>query len=132
MIIRTCYRLLALCQPVLILQGAFSGSAATNTVARSSLGDVALPITPNDLKPPECAAQHVTNIIVGSGTINGTASNDLILGSRGVDIISGAGGNDCIMGGGGVDTLIGNAGNDTCIGGPGIDILDITCEQRKQ
>jgi Ca2+-binding RTX toxin-like protein len=132
MIIRICYRLLTLGLPVLILMGFYAASAATTTVSRSSLDEVTLPVTADDLKPPACAAQHVTNIIVGSGTINGTASNDLILGSPGIDIISGAGGNDCIVGGGGADVLIGNAGNDTCIGGPGIDVLDITCENAQQ
>jgi Ca2+-binding RTX toxin-like protein len=132
MIIRICYRLLALGLPVMILLGAFSGSATTNSVSRSSLGDITSPITANDLKPPECAAQHVTNLIVDTGTISGTASSDLILGGPGDDTISGEGGNDCIVGGGGADILIGSAGNDTCIGGPGTDMLDATCERAEQ
>lgn len=132
MIIRICYRLLALGLPVLILLGAFSGSAATNTVSRSSIGDITSPITANDLKPPECAAQHVTNVIADTGTISGTASSDLILGGSGDDTISGENGNDCIVGGGGADILIGSAGDDTCIGGPGADMLDATCEREEQ
>jgi Ca2+-binding RTX toxin-like protein len=105
----------------MILLGAFSGSAATNSVSQASLDDITSPITANDLKPPECAVQHVTNLIV-----------DLILGGSGDDTISGEGGNDCIAGGDGGDLLIGNAGNDMCIGGPGTDMLDATCERAEQ
>jgi Ca2+-binding RTX toxin-like protein len=132
MIIRICYRLLALGLPVMILLGAFLGSAATNSVSRSSLGDITSPITANDLKPPECAAQDVTNLIVDTGTISGTASSDLILGGSNDDTISGEGDDDCIVGGGGDDILIGSADKDTCIGGPGTDTLDATCERAEQ
>lgn len=129
---RICYRLLIPGLFLLFLLGLYEASAATNTVSRSSLDDVTLSVTAEDLKPAECAAQHVSNIIVGSGVISGTGSSNLILGGPGADTISGAGGNDCIVGGGGIDTLIGDAGNDTCVGGPGTDILDLTCERAEQ
>jgi len=132
MIRRLCCRLLILGLPILLLVGLYEASAATSTISQSSLDDVTRSVTADDLKPGACAAQHVTNLVVGSGVISGTASNDLILGGPGVDIISGAGGNDCIVGGGGADTLIGDAGNDTCIGGPGNDTLDPTCERAEQ
>ncbi|MEZ4503353.1 MAG: hypothetical protein R3C39_12065 [Dehalococcoidia bacterium] len=93
----------------------------------------------DDVKPAECAALTLTSLVTGSGTITGTAGDDLILGSSGSDSITGGGGRDCILGGGGDDTidgegdddvLLGGAGTDICIGGgdPGDAFPDGTCE----
>jgi len=98
--------------------------AATNVVGSTSADDVAIAITPNDLKPPECAALVLTTLVAGSGTFTGHGGNTLILGSSGVDTIKGQGGNDCIIGGGGDDNLQGQAGIDVLIGGPGADTLN--------
>jgi len=107
-----------------------SAMAAANTVPPSGLADIRRSITPDDLKPPQCAAIHVTNLIVGTGVFTGTAGNDLILGGPGADTIYGGSGDDCILGGGGDDQLYGGAGTDVCIGGGGSDILDPSCESQ--
>ena len=77
----------------------------------------------NDFKPPECAALNLNNIVVGSGTINGTNQNDLILGSPFNDTVNGRNGAECILGGGGNDYIEGRQGNDVLLGGPGDDTL---------
>src|SRR5215208_134031 len=114
---------------LLVLTSVMSAVAASNAVAPSGLGELSRSISVNDLKPPQCDALHLTNLITGSGNISGTLENDLILGSAGPNIISGEGGNDCILGGGGNDTLIGGHGTDVCLGGTGADTLDATCEE---
>jgi len=112
----------------LLLASVMSAMAAANTVAPSRLCETSRSITVNDLKPSKCTDLHLTNLVTGSGAINGTLENDLILGSAGADTIDGGGGNDCILGGGGNDTLIGGGGIDICIGISGIDTFDASCE----
>lgn len=56
------------------------------------------------------------NVIIGSGTINGTDGDDLIFGSAGPDTINGGNGNDVICGRGGSDILSGGNGIDQVIG----------------
>jgi Ca2+-binding RTX toxin-like protein len=110
---------------LLILSLATIGSsmAAGNTIPLSGLGASIQAITANSLKPAACAGINVSTIVRGSGTINGTSNNDLILGSPGQDRISGGAGSDCILGGGGNDDIRGNAGTNICIGGPGFDVF---------
>jgi Ca2+-binding RTX toxin-like protein len=96
---------------------------AANTVNPSRAGSSQVAVTANDLKPAACAALVLTQIVTGSGTINGGGTGNLILGGPGVDRIKGAGGDDCILGGGGNDDINGNGGRDVCIGGPGLDTL---------
>jgi Ca2+-binding RTX toxin-like protein len=74
--------------------------------------------------------------IVGSGVINGTGGDDVIIGSAGDDIINGGSGNDTICGEGGNDVINAGSGNDrmwgevrgggfdTLNGTPGNDIID--------
>ena len=93
--------------------------AAQNVIQPSTISYASVPITANQLKPPQCAMLDLTNyiVIVGNGAIHGTNGNDLILGSSGKDNIHGNGGDDCIVGGGGGDQIFGDVGNDVCIGG---------------
>ena len=105
---------------------------AANTIPATNAGRSTRAITPNDLKPAACAALNLTAKLAGSGTINGGAASELILGSAGVDTIRGNGGNDCILGGGGNDSLRGDAGTDVCIGGPGADTFNVSCETQIQ
>ena len=112
---------------MLILVSAVTAIAAANTVPFTRITDQGEHININDLKPYACAGTYLTNLISGSGTLTGTAGNDLILGSSGADVIDGLGGNDCILGGGGDDALTGNDGNDVCLRGTGNDIFT-TCE----
>ncbi|MFC7298174.1 Calx-beta domain-containing protein [Herminiimonas aquatilis] len=71
-------------------------------------------------------------IHVAGNTINGTDSDEIIIGGGTNDILRGGGGNDVLIsgdgndqlfGGSGVDRLEGGAGNDTLDGGTGNDIL---------
>jgi Ca2+-binding RTX toxin-like protein len=95
---------------------------ATNVVPASRAGSTnAGAPTANQLKPPQCAALDLSNVVVGSGTVVGTGAGDLIIGSPGPDTLRGKGVSDCILGGAGDDFLKGEGGNDVCIGGPGLD-----------
>jgi Ca2+-binding RTX toxin-like protein len=109
---------------VLIWTALMSALAASNTVPGSRASDSQDPITPNDLKPPECAGLNLTAKIVGSGTLTGTNAAELIIGGPGADTISGGGRGDCILGGGGADNINGNAGNDVVLGGAGNDTIN--------
>jgi Ca2+-binding RTX toxin-like protein len=120
--------------------------AAANIVTGSKADDQSFPITPNDLKPRECSALNLTNLIIGSVNIQGTSQNDLILGSAiddrvnakqgndcvfsgdGNDILRGMQNNDILIGGAGDDDLQGDKGTDVCYGGLGTDASDGTCE----
>jgi hypothetical protein len=119
---------------VLIIVCVVTAVAAANSVASSRLSDQSLPIDINSLKPSECASINLTSIVIGSGTINGTNANELILGSPLADTITGKAGSDCILGGGGNDNIDGGGGGgagsgyDICIGGPGSDIFS-KCEE---
>lgn len=117
-------RLAILTLTVLIWASMASALAAANTVPGSKASDTTRAITPNDLKPTECAGVALTAKIVGSGTISGGAAAELIIGSAGNDTITGGGGSDCILGGGGDDNINGNGGPDVILGGPGNDTIN--------
>ena len=132
------YRLAVLAMLALLITSVISAMAAANSVPASGKLDVTLALTANNLKPQECAGQNLTNVIVGSGTLNGSSGNDLILGGaaadtiRGSDPAAGSGdGDDCILGGGGADTIYGDAtlwglwgsGDDILFGGNGDDAI---------
>jgi len=124
MITRILHRLALFGLIALILASVITAVAAANTVPSSRLTDQSSPITPNDLKPPECAALDLTAILVcpaAGGNCNGSNASELILGSPNADNIQGGKGNDCILGGGGNDSLRGDQNTDVCIGGPGND-----------
>lgn len=59
----------------------------------------------------------------GNDVIVGTDGDDLIFGLSGNDLISGGLGNDCIFGGSGDDIISGDAGDDTIKGNSGHDVL---------
>lgn len=115
---------------VLVLSSMISAMAASNAVPQTGLDEIRHSTTVNELKPPQCDSLDLTNLIVATGMISGTAENDLILGSAGDDTISGEGGNDCIVSGSGDDILSGDSGTDVCIGGNGSDILFDSCESK--
>ncbi|MCC6237868.1 MAG: hypothetical protein IT299_09880 [Dehalococcoidia bacterium] len=116
---RTPLLLLAL---LAITVGASSGVAltATSTVAKSSAGRFQQAQGPNDYKPDECDVITLTALVVNK---DGTAANELVVGTKGGNTLSGGLGNDCILGGGGADDLSGGGGNDVIMGGPGGDIV---------
>jgi Ca2+-binding RTX toxin-like protein len=106
------------------------GYTAGNTVASSRASKSTFAITADTLKPAACAGITLTTLVIGN---TGTAANELVLGSSGVDIMSGGSGNDCVLGGGGNDTIDGGLGTDVCLGGPGTDIfVPLSCETQIQ
>jgi Ca2+-binding RTX toxin-like protein len=129
MINRTFTRIAILLFIALILVSVGSAVAATNTVPSSRLDEITSAINANTLKPTSCSAISLTKIVVcsGTGTCNGSNSNELILGTTGSDTIVGKGGRDCIIGGNGDDNITGSGGTDVCIGGPGTDTFT-ACE----
>jgi len=107
---------------VLVWATLASALAAANTVPTSKLSNTSVAITPNDLKPVECAGINLTAKLAGSGSITGSNAPTLIIGSSGADTITAGSGDDCILGGAGDDNLKGGGGNDVILGGPGNDI----------
>ena len=85
----------------------------------------------NEEKPAAYNGITLTGLVTGSGTFNGTAAAELVLGSSGVDTINARGGNDCVGGGAGNDSINGGAGTDVCIGRPGTDTFT-NCETQIQ
>lgn len=73
-------------------------------------------------EPALCFGSPAT--ITGSGTIDGTMGDDVIVGGDGNDSIHGKGGNDKLCGGAGDDKLGGGPGDDQLDGGPGNDDMD--------
>jgi Ca2+-binding RTX toxin-like protein len=116
----------------LLIISVLSAYAAGLNVPASNVGSESFAVTAEDIKPAACDGLFLTNIVSGSGTLTGTAANDLIIGSAGVDMIDGLGGDDCIVAGNGDDILAGGDGADVCLGGPGSDTLDATCETASQ
>lgn len=104
--------------------------ASANIVPATFIGAYTGPtITPNDLKPDECASINVDEITAGSGTIYGTNSNNLILGSSANDTINASNSGsrwqtNCILGGAGNDIITGSKKDEIILGGPGDDIID--------
>ncbi|MCS6793081.1 MAG: DUF4347 domain-containing protein, partial [Oscillatoriaceae bacterium SKYG93] len=66
---------------------------------------------------PLPVANSVTN------TINGTNSDDTLIGSAAPEAINGLGGNDIVSGRDGNDNILGGEGNDFLYGNPGNDII---------
>jgi hypothetical protein len=85
---------------VLVLASVLTAATSANTVPSSRLTDQTRAITVNDLKPTECAAFNLTNILIcdSSHTCNGTSADELILGSPDTNNINGKGGVNCCVG----------------------------------
>jgi Ca2+-binding RTX toxin-like protein len=121
-------RRVALTACILLLVTAVSGTLASNVVAASRAGGFALATGANQVKPlPECSGIALQSVAVGSGSFNTSNSDELVLGSAGVDAIGARNGDDCIVGGSGNDSINGGVGNDVCIGGLGTDTFN-ACE----
>jgi hypothetical protein len=84
----------------------FSAVTASNVVPTSHAWAGTQAITANTLKPSACASITIADLAIGSGTVSGTSSNDLILGSSGNDTLGSktGGGSDCCIAGGGSNT----------------------------
>jgi hemolysin type calcium-binding protein len=90
-------------------------------VPETKVDVITRPARPNDLKPTDCVGGDLQRLVVGSGTVEGSTANELILASPTSDHVLGRGGDDCLVAGGGNDVLTGGAGKDVCLGGPGTD-----------
>jgi Ca2+-binding RTX toxin-like protein len=98
--------------------------SAANLVDISHAGSSSSAITPNALKPPECATLNLTRLVdLGNGDTPSDSQSELILGTSGKDTIdnSTAALPDCVLGGDDNDKLIGGLGGDVLNGGPGND-----------
>ena len=78
---------------------------------------------PGSASPPTPGYIGKPATIVGSGSITGTAGDDVIVGSADTDTIDGKDGNDLICGLAGDDVLVGGLGNDQVDGGDDNDRL---------
>jgi Ca2+-binding RTX toxin-like protein len=116
---------------VAIGASAWSASAASTTTPNTNAAFVQQSVTADDMKPVACAGIVLTSVIGGSGTLTGSAANELITGSSAADTIDGLGGDDCIVGGDGDDDLTGGADTDVCLGGAGTDAFT-GCETETQ
>jgi hypothetical protein len=88
------------------------------------------PITPNTLKPGQCAGITVANLIASNGgTVTGTAANDLILGGPAAQTIRGGAGNDCILGGGSGNNQRSTLDGDSTAGEPVPPTTDVCLVQ---
>jgi Ca2+-binding RTX toxin-like protein len=101
---------------------AISTFTAGNTVPATNVGRQQFVIDANALAPAACSALNLTTVVTNPA--NGTAGNDLILGTNVGATFNANGGQDCMVGGAGVDSFKGNGktAGDVCIGNGGTDI----------
>jgi hypothetical protein len=79
---------------------------ASNTVSASNAGLSTVAITPNTLKPTECAGVNLTALVTGSGgNVQGNVGGTLIIGSSTSETLKSSIGNNCVIGGAGSDTV---------------------------
>ncbi|ODU05319.1 MAG: hypothetical protein ABS89_02025 [Thiobacillus sp. SCN 63-1177] len=79
----------------------------------------------------EWSASNITasfNSIVGSGTVVGSAGDDLLYGGTGTDTLQGGTGNDLLDGGSGADSLQGGVGDDVYIADGSDTIVELAGE----
>ncbi|OIO95134.1 MAG: hypothetical protein AUK03_05820 [Anaerolineae bacterium CG2_30_64_16] len=124
MIARSIYRLSWIGLGALILVSALGALAAANLVAGSGIATLTIPITANQLKPPECDGLDLSNVIVGDADFKDGNANSLLLGNAVANTISAGKGTDCVLSGDGADTLKGEGKDDVLLGGPGDDHID--------
>lgn len=110
---------------------AFRGATSANNIPGTNVVDTNQASSPDDLKPVECNGISLTDKVSGSGTLMGTAGNDLVLGDGSGVTVDAGDGDDCIVGTPGDDTLSGGLGYDICIGNGGTDTFDPSCEETR-
>jgi hypothetical protein len=117
---------------IVIAISVMAALAAMNTVPVTLTTDQIFTISPNDLKPPECAGITLTNKILcpSSGTCDGTKNNDLMIANSGNPSMNGNDGDDCVVcySPGGRCNLHGNKGTDVCVCKSGSCSYSADCE----
>ena len=105
---------------LLVAAGVAVGFTAANVVPLTNAGVYTDTTSLAELSPGPCAGLTLTHLVVSTtGTVTGTAANDLILDATNAKngTLTGGAGNDCIVSGGSKVTIDGGAGsNDVCIG----------------
>ena len=109
---------------LVLIGGVAFGFSASNTVPESGLSLSEQNLLLSQLLPDECQSQSPIQLITGSGVFNGTADNDLLLGSASYDEIRATQGDDCVVGGDANDWLRGGGQADVILGQEGNDRLD--------
>ena len=105
-----------------------TGETAANGVPGTKADNETQAITAETLKPAACAGITLTAILIGPGSLTGTAANELIISDGTVNNkLNGGGGNDCIIGSSAKNQFTGGTGTDVCIGNGGGDTF-ATCE----
>lgn len=122
------WRLPALLGGLALLLLPMAAAGLTNTIVMPpSLASLStVQVTPDGLKPSECGPTTLTNLVTGPSPLNGSAVNDLVLGSAAGETIDGGDGDDCIVSGDGADVIDGGPGNDVCIATPAATFIN--CE----
>lgn len=116
-------RLIALATAAVALLAVFAISTAALTITAANeiepgvITDSTLLTSPNDLKPDECAAIDVVELVNGGVNITGPDASALVLASSETETITGGNQDDCIVGKDGVADIDGGDGSDVCIGG---------------
>ena len=64
------------------------------------------------------------SVVVDTGTIDGTSSSEILVGTLGAETINGNDGDDILIGGGGADTLNGGNGDDVLVYATGVVSID--------
>ena len=102
---------------IVIAISVMAALAAMNTVPVTLTTDQIFTISPNNLKPDQCAGLTLTNKILcpSSGTCDGTSANDLMIANSGNPTMNGQGGNDCVV-------CYSPSGKCSLHGGPGTDV----------
>jgi hemolysin type calcium-binding protein len=109
----------------------YTGSLSLRDVATGEMtflgGVTSASGTIDQIVPPKARPQQLAPVgnigCFEDGSLNGSASGDVVFGYRGKDRLRGRSGNDCLLGGKGNDTLDGGPGRDRLRGGTGNDLL---------
>lgn len=116
------------------------GGAGTAHTANASISSVprvtaaSSTISASVLAPAACTNRAGLTVVTvaSAATLNGGASNELLLGRNTATTINGGNGNDCLIGGAGIDALNGQNNTDVCIGNGGTDTFNAACETQIQ
>ncbi len=109
-----------------IIEGGLGGDTMTGNGGLDTLSylfsDAA--VTVNLLNNTASGGHATGDVFSGFEYALGSAFDDTLTGSNGINILTGGGGGDTLYGNGGLDVLNGGDGDDTLDGGSGVDFLN--------